>query len=160
MKRGLHRKMRQSFLYNQIDGFSDFVQRCSSTESKTPFPHTNLVILIFRFCEIEKPSLYVARRPVTGCGLELYEFYYRPRDMTKCLFFSKIKGKPQKARKFLYQMCEYHLSTLRMSAVIDLCMQTFFDFVEISSFSMSCNSGTRRNITKRRSIPKSAYFRV
>ena len=62
-------KWRQSFLYNQIDGFSDFVQRCSSTESKTPFPHTNLVILIFRFCEIEEPSLYVARRPVTDCAL-------------------------------------------------------------------------------------------
>ena len=34
---------------------------------KTSFPHTNPGILIFRICENAVPSLYVARRPVTGC---------------------------------------------------------------------------------------------
>ena len=66
-KWGLRRKMRLSFFYNMTDVFFRSDQRWISPVPKTSFPHTNLGILIFRICENAVPSLYVARRPVTGC---------------------------------------------------------------------------------------------
>ena len=68
-KWGLRRKMRLSFFYNMTDVFFRSDQRWISPVPKTSFPHTNLGILLFRICENAVPSLYVARRPVTGCAL-------------------------------------------------------------------------------------------
>ena len=34
---------------------------------KTSFPHTNLVILVFRVYEFRVPSFTLARRALTGC---------------------------------------------------------------------------------------------
>ena len=67
-KWGSRRKMRLSFFYNMTYVFFRSDQRWIRPVPKTSFPHTNLGFLIFRICENAVPSLYVARRLVTGCA--------------------------------------------------------------------------------------------